>query len=525
MDGGWSTLPDASTIACGITQYTECNNPTPSCGGSYCSGVAQSVNGTQCGYGNVCYNGNCTSCTSLVFGYAGAMSTYSDTATDWCNDYSVAKEVHYYYKDSSGTATDFTETTSDDVRSTIHSQKSHGSLYHTSTAENYNDSCPSVPNTQKCPADTQQYTYDRIYSEYQNYSYTYKKYCYSYCGYKYKITPTKVTSTTPILRQNTAPHIDKTTTPHKNYLLTKTYDGATVSFTCTPNECGYSGDSPQTKTVVVGINSRSDNTDGCSSGTNDNIYTAPAHEYDKDIKWTCKGTWGGSTNETTDDPYKCTAGTVCEVDTVYSVGISCRKDVESGKLCSDIDSSKSYCNTNRTACVVCAEDSHCFPGKICSSSNRCVNCPIPDDSEISWVSFCDNTHEHTGAGKGPGHTHTGTDAVHTQGWYTCNGDKKWVHRSCTPCTSHSDCGANEYCTSCHTSGNQNGCKGAGSCQSCTWKGWYCPKNKNDRARRNCRAWYCSSSSNKEDCDAGGTVRRYEIKYCPSGQTCSSGQCS
>ena len=53
VNGGWSTLPAASTVTCGDIEEAKCNNPTPSCGGAECPGstAPSAIIGTKCNLG------------------------------------------------------------------------------------------------------------------------------------------------------------------------------------------------------------------------------------------------------------------------------------------------------------------------------------------------------------------------------------------------------------------------------------------------------------------------------------------
>ena len=104
IDGGWTTLPAASTITCGTTQTATCENPAPSCGGSQCSGNAPTVTGTKCSTGNICSAGSCIpSCTT-----APTPSTFTVTAGDTTlrADFTLFNNLYAYQRaisDSSAT--------------------------------------------------------------------------------------------------------------------------------------------------------------------------------------------------------------------------------------------------------------------------------------------------------------------------------------------------------------------------------------------------------------------------------------
>ena len=104
IDGGWTTLPAASTITCGTTQTATCENPAPSCGGSQCSGNAPTVTGTKCSTGNICSAGKCVpSCTT-----APTPSTFTVTAGDTTlrADFTLFNNLYAYQRaisDSSAT--------------------------------------------------------------------------------------------------------------------------------------------------------------------------------------------------------------------------------------------------------------------------------------------------------------------------------------------------------------------------------------------------------------------------------------
>ena len=65
INGGWgSWTPDTSSTTCGTSfnQTRTCTNPTPSCGGTTCTGSAsQSATGTKCPSGQSCVSGQCQS--------------------------------------------------------------------------------------------------------------------------------------------------------------------------------------------------------------------------------------------------------------------------------------------------------------------------------------------------------------------------------------------------------------------------------------------------------------------------------
>ena len=104
VNGGWTTLPAASTITCGTTQTATCENPAPSCGGSQCSGTAPTVTGTKCSTGNICSAGSCIpSCTT-----APTPSTFTVTAGDTTlrADFTLFNNLYAYQRaisDSSAT--------------------------------------------------------------------------------------------------------------------------------------------------------------------------------------------------------------------------------------------------------------------------------------------------------------------------------------------------------------------------------------------------------------------------------------
>ncbi len=83
-NGGWSTLPGESSVACGTTQTATCTNPAPSCGGT-CSGTAPTVTGTKCSGNQGCTNGLCGStpptCTSCA-----TWNAWANTSSTRCGN-------------------------------------------------------------------------------------------------------------------------------------------------------------------------------------------------------------------------------------------------------------------------------------------------------------------------------------------------------------------------------------------------------------------------------------------------------
>ena len=232
--------------------------------------------------------------------------------------------------------------------------------------------------------------------------------------------------------------------------LPQKFHGSTIEFTCEANSCGFGSDVDASTSVVVGKPDKSDSTDGCSQGTNTNIVTAPAKDYNSPTySWTCDGSGGGADKDISNsEPYKCVAGEFCDGNIVVTVNAACK---ESTANCSTPNDE--YCKeaSNTAQCVQCTQDSHC-PAGTCSN-NTCVN----------------------------------------------------------SCTSHreSQCSGAYYCTACGTGFNWATCSGTGTCQSCVWGNWYC-RADGKRAR---------------DCRAGGPLRKNKQITCPTGQTCSGGQCS
>ena len=68
VNGGWSSWsPSTSSRSCGssFTQTRTCTSPSPSCGGSSCTGSSsQSATGTYCSGGKSCVSGSCTNVCS-----------------------------------------------------------------------------------------------------------------------------------------------------------------------------------------------------------------------------------------------------------------------------------------------------------------------------------------------------------------------------------------------------------------------------------------------------------------------------
>ena len=68
VDGGWTSWsPSPSSTTCGtsFTQTRTCTNPSPSCGGTSCTGSSsQSATGTKCSSGQSCVSGQCSSSCS-----------------------------------------------------------------------------------------------------------------------------------------------------------------------------------------------------------------------------------------------------------------------------------------------------------------------------------------------------------------------------------------------------------------------------------------------------------------------------
>ena len=247
-------------------------------------------------------------------------------------------------------------------------------------------------------------------------------------------------------------HKETSSTPAKYHSSVSTYgslgssfDGATLTFTCKANgTCGSTGSSDGSTTVTVGNANRSDDTDGCSAGTNYSTYTASTNQYNTNITWTCAGSGGGADDTTTDKPYSCVAGVICEGDTQVTVDSDCGDEEH---VCS------AYCSQGQ--CVECTQNSHCTgAGQVCINNTCVIN---------------------------------------------------------TSCTSQSQCQGASHCTACGNNGQQfYECTGSGTCESCSWDSWACHPTQNRPYRA---------------CKASGVTKKYETKNCPSGQSCSNGQCS
>ena len=88
------------------------------------------------------------------------------------------------------------------------------------------------------------------------------------------------------------------------------------------------------------------------------------------------------------------------------------------------------------------------------------------------------------------------------------------HQICTlnaSCRNASRCQGASHCTACGNGNNKwYECSGSGTCESCSWDSWACHPTQNRPYRA---------------CKASGVTKKYETKNCPSGQSCSNGQCS
>ena len=94
----------------------------------------------------------------------------------------------------------------------------------------------------------------------------------------------------------------------------------------------------------------------------------------------------------------------------------------------------------------------------------------------------------------------------------CSGGQVCQNNACVdrPCSSQSHCSGARHCTACGNNGQKYyQCTGTGTCESCTWGSWAC----HSRLQKPYRA-----------CSANGVAEKYETKDCPSGQSCSGGQC-
>ena len=388
-----------------------------------------------------------------------------------CNEYSEAREL-YYYINSQGKAVDL-------------DYERHGISGNLLGITNKSSCSFDFSTNNRCTQGGTEY----IFNTHRTYGYG----CHYGCRYKYKATYSDGTATK---------HYE--TLPQTYGSFSQTLHGSTISFTCTGKDsCSTGYDVVGSTNVIVGKADRSDSTDGCSQGTNSDIETAPTDDYDKSIySWDCDGSGGGKDGDESDsEPYKCESGSVCRSGDVVSVDAAC-----AGVVTEECGGSKPYCHYSPlgdVACVRCSTHSDCGSSKYCHGqrdNRRCSSC--------TWTSWsCNNQ----GARVRYCRTGQNSDKTRRTELELCPTGQSCSNGQCiTSCTSQADCSGATYCSACGTGSNWTTCSGTGSCQSCTWAAYYC--DTKGRKGRNCK-------------DSNDATRKNERSYCPTGQTCSGGQCS
>lgn len=305
------------------------------------------------------------------------------------------------------------------------------------------------------------------------------EFCYYSCAYRYTATNLTKTHHREYYYPPDSVYYDQ------NSRLVSFWRDGTVSFTCVPNSCALIGSTSVNGSATIKVGEKKGTTendlDGCRYGTNENIVTAPAKDYDDSTySWTCSGSAGGrddSANNQT--PYKCTAGTVCDgTDGYYNITQYCQKSGEKQE-CTKTDSTKPYCKQTASStaqCVECLSDTDCTDStkQKCFSNGVCVEC---------------------------------RNGSHCSNGETCS-NGQCIAKTCT---SQGDCSGASHCTACGNNGNKHyQCNGTGSCESCVWSSWSCHPTQGGLFRA---------------CKANEVSEKYERNTCPSGQTCSGGYCS
>ena len=535
-----SAIPSKS-VSCNTGVDANCNTvqcdpntrPSSTCSGtgSYCSVSTENCNGTSC----VDYCDSYTDTPGL--GQSYNVCTQWQYESDFCSGTALLKTGNYYI-DSSGSEVTFS-----------------GYYGDYSSKDNFKfDNC-TIPEARQCSDQSQTQNYYDIDWKYSGGNYvtctsggsecssgqscldtsgtiegylsycsptdsvcacaTYEvDYCYHYCSYR-------LTATTP-------PNSNGVTTSTRHYhlpTLGQEYHNGTLSFTCEPNECGAknnpsTGPVSGSVTIQVGATDGNDSTDGCSQGTNYNIHTAAPSAYGTDITWQCNGCFGGATDSTTDDPYRCEAGSFCDGGYEKTVNSSC--DLVGNQNCS-LSIPVNYCYTfNPTAarCVECRNNNDCSGATPeCHTAyafNFCAECNADDSDCSGSTPYCGHPYDLALRGT----------CVACRLDSHCSSGELCIGGQCvlgtTRCTHNNNCSVGglttggtdgEHCSVCDKSHN---CTGTGVCQPCTWNDPWCHPSQVGNIYRTCKTGTAPND----------VVQRYGfIETCDGGETCSGGSCS